>query len=55
MYSNPQNGNLKKIRAFPKWESQKNTSLSQLGHDGSLQIDNTNGNLCFLKKVESEW
>ena len=28
--------NLQQMRAFPKWESQKNNSLSQLGHDGSV-------------------
>ena len=54
MHSNSQNGNLQKIKAFPKWESQKNKSLSHCVHDGSLQIDNENGNPYFLQKVDSE-
>ena len=54
MHPNSQNGNLQKIRAFPKWESQKNKSLSHLVHDGSLQIGSENGNLYFLQKVDSE-
>jgi len=49
-----QSGNLQKIRAFPKWESQKHKSLSHCVRDGSLQIDNENGNLYFLQKVDSE-